>query len=462
MNIINSMVSGVRGTLGSVRSAASDSLTRATRHATVSRALNFYNGLVPPALRVKVGEPDDNVYINYAEIVVDKGVEFLFGEPLKISVGTDEDARGEEYLERVYSQAQRDEEFQEMAQDGATSGDAYLEISIGADGTPRVSVGDPNHYEIETFPHDVSRVMCFRCVYPVTDATTGKEVLFKKETTRADDGLSWTIRRFHSFDGGNSYSAIDGGLNWNRPFAPVYHAKNLPNPKVAYGKPDLTEPVLKLIAYISRLDSMCGKTVRVHSSPKPYAKGLKKQDLEWGTDGMLFLKGSTKDVDTEIGLLEMKGDLAGALSLRRVLREGLAEMTGVPEIASGKLDGVGNLSGLALRILYAPLIAKTRKKQLRYGRMIRECIEALMQIGGITGEVKLHWADALPGDEKEKVEVAEGKLRVGFSKQTVIASLGGDPTHEQEQRETDAGQTGRALVDALERGVMPDNRLLPA
>lgn len=462
MNIINSMVNGVRGLFGGTASGASESLSRATKHAATSRALTFYNGLIPPALRVKAGEPDDNVYINYAEIIVDKGVEFLFGEPLKISIGTDEDTRGEEFLERVYSQAQRDEEFQEMAQDGATSGDAYLEIIIGADGSPRVCVGDPNTYEIITDPHDVSRVVTFRCVYPLTDPTTGKSILYKKETTRADDGGSWAIRQFHSFDGGNSYSVIGDGLNWNRPFAPIYHAKNLPNPKVAYGKPDLTEPILKLIAYISRLDSMCGKTVRVHSSPKPYAKGLKKQDLEWGTDGMLFLKGSTKDVDTEIGLLEMKGDLAGALSLRRVLREGLAEMTGVPEIASGKLDGVGNLSGLALRILYAPLIAKTRKKQLRYGRMIKECVEALMSIGGITGEVKLHWADPLPGDEKERVEVAEGKLRVGVSTQSVLSELGYDATHEAAQRETHAGETGRALVDALERGVMPDNRLLPA
>lgn len=437
--------------LGLGRQKASERVTGA-----IARALAFYNGTVPGQLKVRAGEPDDNIYINYAEIIVDKGVEFLFGESLKISVGDEEDTSGEDYLEKVWPQAQRDEELQEMAEDAAISGDAYLKIHINRDGSPGVTVGNPDLYRIITDPHNVSRVTGYVCTYPITGAD-GKEILFKEETTRADDEKTWQIQSYHSYDKGKTWVAVGDNLTWHFPYAPIFHAKNLPRPKSAYGKADLTEPVLKLINYISRLDSLCGKTVRVHSTPKPWAKGIKKQDLQWSTDGMLFLgNGMTagqQSVDAEIGLLEMKGDLQGALAYRKVLREGLAEMTGVPEVASGKMESTGQLSGVALRILYGPLLKKTSKKQLRFGRIIKECAGALMAIGKIAGAVALHWADPLPGDEKEKVEVAEGKKRIGFSEQTLIRELGGDPEKERNQRELKSTDTATELLKQFDRGV---------
>ncbi len=452
MNVFSQMYSKVSNYFRNGRTLSTEEMRQVTRQTFRERAMAFYHGLVAPQLKVKDGEPDDNVYINYAAVIVDKGVSFLFGKPLVIGVGTDDDKRGEKYLEKVWPQSQRDEEFQEMAEDGANTGDVYLKINIEPNGSPRVTVGDPNCYELITDPHDVSRVVCYRCAYPVTDAA-GKTRLFKEETTRAEDGKSWSIRQYESNDEGATWMPVGMDVSWNFPFAPVFHAKNLPQPKSMYGKPDLTEPVLKLIAYISRLDSMCGKIVRIHSSPKPYAKNLKKQDLEWGTDGMLFLKPTGTQVDAEIGLLEMHNDISTALSLRKVLREGLAEMTGVPEVATGKVESTGQLSGVALRILYGPLIEKTEKKQLRYGRMIKECVVALLIIGGLAGlKVMLNWTDPLPGDEKAKVDVAEAKKRIGFSENTLIKELGGNPEHEREQREVESADAGTSLLNAFDQG----------
>lgn len=438
-----------------------EQIARLTRQAIIARALEFYHGLVAPQLKVKEGEPDDNVFINYAEVVVNKGVSFLFGNPLVITVGTDEDTSGAEYLEQFWPQAQRDEEFQEMAQDGAVSGDAYLKINVEADGSPRVTIGDPNTYEIVTDPHDVSRVVLYRCTYPVY-SDSGKEVLFKEETRRAADGRSWQIDQYESPDGGKAWTPVGQSLTWNFPFAPVFHAKNLPQPKSVYGKSDLTEAVLRVISYISRLDSMCGKIVRIHSSPKPWAKNLKPQDLKWGTDGMLFLQstggGGAIKVEQEIGLLEMTGDLASALELRKVLREGLAEMTGVPEVATGKVEATGQLSGVALRLLYGPLLDKTALKQLRYGRMIGDCARALIAFGKRVGKlkaefaVKLNWPNPLPGDELEQVEVAQGKKALGVSEDTLQREMGYDPRHEREMSKLNAPDAGAALPDASNSG----------
>jgi hypothetical protein len=455
MNYLNELYKRILNFIGGARGVANEQIARLTRQAVIGRALQFYYGLVPPQLKVKDGEPDDNVFINYADTIVDKGVSFLFGNPLVIGVtvgGTDDDKAGEEFLERVWSQAQRDEEFQEMAQDAAIAGDAYLKINIEPDGSPRVTVGDPTCYELLTDPHDCSRVVTYRCTYTLTDASS-KEYLFKEKTTRAADGKSWQVQQYESRDGGSAWLPVGAGVTWNFSFPPIFHCKNLPQPKSVYGKPDLSEAILRVIAYISRLDSMCGKIVRIHSSPKPWAKNLKKQDLEWGTDGMLFLKPTGTSAEAEIGLLEMSNDISTALAFRKVLREGLAEMTGVPEVATGKVESTGQLSGVALRILYGPLLDKTSKKVLRYGRMIKECAQALMIIGNIkNAKVKLNWADPLPGDELEKVNVAEGKQRVGFSQNTIIKELGGDPAHEATMREQESQSVGTTLLDAFNSG----------
>ena len=422
---------------------------------TVTRAINLYHGIMAPQLKVKAGDPDDNVLVNYAQIIVNKSVAFLFGKPLKISVGGDNDPRGEAYLEKVWSQGQRDEEFQELAQDAALVGHAYLKIVIDGQSTPRVVTLDPATMAVEVDPHEQSRVVSFVCEYPL-----GERAIFRETTTRSGDGRTWQIDQSVSHDGGKVFTPAGDSVTWNFSFPPIFHCKNLPNPRSVYGRPDLDEQIMRLVEYISRLDSMCGKIVRMHASPKPWARNLKRQDLEWGTDGMLFLNpagaigGGQKSVEAEIGLLEMHNDISTALALRAVLREGLAEVSGVPEIASGKVGALGQLAGVALRILYGPLIEKTELKRLRFGRMIRECVEALLVIGRIDkpGAVVLHWSDPLPGDELEKARVAEAKQRVGFSPDTLIRELGGDPKKELAQGRATAARVGSELLDGFNRG----------
>lgn len=461
MNYLNQLYQRILNLIGAGRGVVGEQVSRLMRQAVIARALEFYHGLIAPQLKVEDGQPDDNVFINYAEVIVNKGVSFLFGQPLVITVGKDEDKSGAEYLERVWPQAQRDEEFQEMAQDASCAGDAYLKINVEPDGSPRVTVGDPNCYEIVTDPHDVSRVVLFRCTYSVA-AESGKESLFKEETRRAEDGRSWQLDQYQSENGGKAWTPVGQGVTWNFPTPPIFHAKNLPQPKSPYGKADLTEPVLRVIAYISRLDSMCGKIVRLHSSPKPWAKNLKPQDLQWGTGGVLFLQaaggGGAMNLEQEIGLLEMQNDISTALSLRKVLREGLAEMTGVPEVATGKVETTGQLSGVALRLLYGPLLDKTGLKQLRYGRMIGDCVRSLVAYGKrvgvltVEGAVKLNWPNPLPGDELEQVQVAQGKRRLGVSEDTLQREMGYQPQHEREMSRLNAAEVRTYPLDAFTAG----------
>src|SRR6185369_9576981 len=67
-----------------------DQMVEAARRQLMTRANNAYAGqdlVINQPLKTQSGKPDDNVAINYAETIVDKGVAFLFGDDLNITVG---------------------------------------------------------------------------------------------------------------------------------------------------------------------------------------------------------------------------------------------------------------------------------------------------------------------------------------------------------------------------------------
>ncbi len=65
-------------------------------------ALAFYESNVPEQLKQKPYQPNDNLYINYAELIVDKSVEFLFGNGLEITIGSNDETTGEDYLKTIW------------------------------------------------------------------------------------------------------------------------------------------------------------------------------------------------------------------------------------------------------------------------------------------------------------------------------------------------------------------------
>ena len=62
--------------------------------------------------------------------------------------------------------------------------------------------------------------------------------------------------------------------------------------------------------------------------------------------------------------------------------QALHEATGIPELATGKLDNTGRLSGLALQILYALMIQKTESKRRTYGHAITETMRRALDLSG--------------------------------------------------------------------------------
>jgi hypothetical protein len=390
------------------------------RQETLARAWQFYQhnlGLRDKPLVVKVGQPDDNVCLNYAAIIVDKGVQFLFSQPPSIQVGDESQDSADQYLESVWPAEQRAVDLTALGVNGGVFGDVWLRIAL-TEGRPRVVVLDPLNVRAEWESDDYQRVR--KIVLQYHTNVDGKPVVVRETIERS--GTGWRIIEETSRLNSDSWSRTNETA-WNYPFPPVFHEQNLPIPNEFYGRADLTVDVMDAIRALWRLDSLVNRIIRQHAYPKPVAKGMRKQDLEFNSDSIAFLP----NVGQSIELVEMTGDLASAMNFRNVMRQGLAELTHIPEIATGRVENIGQLSGLALKILYGPLMARTEVKRRHYGGLIRRVTQALLEIGGVGAglPVTLQWADPLPNDPAQDVNRLETLQRAGvMSARTFAERMG--------------------------------------
>jgi hypothetical protein len=147
---------------------------------------------------------------------------------------------------------------------------------------------------------------------------------------------------------------------------------------------------------------------------------------------------------------------AGNVFARR-LEEAVHELTATPAIATGKLESVGALSGVALQVLYAPLTAKTEKKRGLYGDLLEEIGKRVLDIGnfGYENDVDVTWPETTPQDAKAEAETLAIHKTLGVSTDTILDKLGYDAAAEagNKQGEMDAeAEMGDRLLSAFERG----------
>jgi len=123
-------------------------------------------------------------------------------------------------------------------------------------------------------------------------------------------------------------------------------------------------------------------------------------------------------------------------------------------VTAGRLDNIGNLSGLALKILYGPLVRKTEVKRRLYGSMIESLTGALLEFGGYGPgyHVDIRWPEIIPSDPVTEAAAADALQRAGVSQSTVLSEMGYDPEAEAEKRASEQTNLGAALLTAFDRG----------
>lgn len=433
---------------------ARDELERQMRF---RRAWEAYHGEQPKPLKVRPGEPDDNARVNYARLIVNKGVSFLFGRDVAFELDETQRTREEEWLDRCWQSIGGMLLLQKLALNGAVCGHAWAKVlpaKVGrASGPvyPRVVVLDPANVSVGLAADDIEEIVWYKIQYNAVDPNNG-DPLVRRQWIRPD-GNGWQITDEESRNGSGWMTLAEE--RWPYAWAPVIDCQNLPLPNEFWGVSDLESDVLELSQGIDFVLSNLKKIIRYHAHPKTWGRGFDSQKLTVGIDGVIILNAP----DAELHNLEMESDLASSITLYDRLREALHEVSQVPEVATGKLDNVGQLSGLALQILYQPLMEKTEVKRRSYGALLVELNRRLLELGGFGPDNRtvLHWPELLPTDLMVERQAALIDQQLGASEDTLLEKLGYDPDLEREKRRTNEAQAGARMLDDIEHGEAVDD-----
>jgi len=450
------------------------------------KAWQFYGGDAPRALATEDGAFDDNVPLNFSQIIVDKGADFLFGTAPTFQVTdendeTDDDAQTD--LDEAWRLNRRDSTLLKLGINGGVTGCAAVklmpEFYDTDDGAyPRVALIDPSNLLIEWDAEDYEAVYRYTIQWSGVDPKDGKAFARRQKieptSGNARKTPSWTIRDEVSKDQQANWTTLSTST-WRYPWAPIFTAQNLPMPNEWWGLADLEDHVLRLVAKLEFLASNITRIIRHHAHPTTWGKGLSgKTDIDRTVNRLLKLP-----TGAEIGNLEMTSDLASSITQYRTLKEALHEITRVPEIATGRTENVGQLSGLALSILYGPLIDKTETKQSTYGPMLDDLNARMLELlgyddAGLTAATV--WPELLPSDPKAESETLTLHKELGIvSEQTIAEKLGYDYEAEQSKikeegggdaagtealRNFDAG-TGPGAEDGAGAAIQPEPEVIP-
>jgi len=414
------------------------------RMRAIADAWELYEGEAPAPLKRREGRPDDNIVLNLAGLIVDAGVDFLFGDDLVLDVDGDQAADElDAVLEQAWGGDLRMVRLQQLATNGGVAGQAVARIHGGGqDTTPRVIVVDPGMLAVVTDPDDEEMVLAY--------VLTWQARRDRRRQIIQPDGAGWLITDQKAVAGTEAWQPMSEVL-WGFPWPPIVAAQNLPAPNNWWGRPDLTKDVIATQDAVNRSLSTANRLARLHGHPKAWAKGISDdQELSGEPDEVLVLP----DENSEIGQLQPAANITEHLELYRAVKAALHEISRVPEIAAGKLENVGQLSGLAIRLLYGPLVRKTEVKRRLYGSLIAEVSRRVLDLAGAGFEhdIALRWPEMLPSDPVEEATAAEAKQRAGVSVATTLGEMGYDAQAEEELRVAEKTADGEALMSAFDRG----------
>jgi len=417
-----------------------------SRVEVIRKRWEAYYGKMPAVLKVRPGQIDDNVRLNYARMIVDKGVSFLFGQEVEFEIDETAETSAEEWLDAVWQANRKMSLLQSAALIGGVTGHTFLKI-IPNEPYPRLVPIDSETMTVNLAPDDYQTILSYQISYTSQDPKTKKPIGVRQIIER--DGQRWKI----TDQVGDTERLIWSTVNetvWPYDFSPIVDCQNLPAPGEFWGCSDLEDDVLEIIRAINFIASNTARIIRFHAHPKTWGKGFAAKDLRIGVDETIILPGD----NAELRNLEMQSDLASSLAYLDHLRQALHEISRVPEVATGNLDRAGSLSGVALQILYQPLLEKTGTKRLLYGDMLVELNRRLLAIGGFgeDNHTFIHWQELIPSDPLQERQAALIDQQLGVSRDTILQKLGYDPDLELQKNQVSSDQLGESLLTAFDKG----------
>jgi hypothetical protein len=417
------------------------------------RRWQYYNGDHPRPLKIKAGQPDDNVLVNLSRMIVDKGVAFLFGKEIEFQIEEGNTTEDEQFLDDVWDANGKMSLLQNIALNGGVCGHVYVKIVPDGitteDGRTMTRLVNLDPAIVRPFwsTDDLSDVLWYKIEY---EGASPRGQVFKKQMIERQDNGTWLVTDYAA-EGLKMYREV-GKTVWPYSFAPICDWQNMPAPNVYFGASDLEDVVMN--DAINFLASNLLRIIRYHAHPKTVGTGFKATELATGVDEMVVLP----NADAKVFNLEMQSDLESSRQYLSDLIGLYLRVSRIPNLDPVNIN-VGALSGFALRILYGDLLEKNDVKRLTYGEGIKELNRRLLAIAGKQGvkPARIVWQNPLPENKTELTAQLDNEInKLGVtSKESASQDLGRDYKVEQERMANEKqgeDSIGSVLLRAFEQG----------
>jgi hypothetical protein len=383
---------------------------------------NYYKGVTTKWLKQDIARDgtvtDDNVNINLAKRVVNKGNNLLFGKGLTWQIDSLRTTPEEQVLDSIWGGLERRNMFlTELGVSGGIYGDVYIQILVDKNGNISLKSLKPSSVFITPNDYDDDADL-----FDIRWSKLGRNyrLLHYRNDNDTWDYLTEVWER-------NKWVSYIEPVTWNYDWAFITHGKNLPNPHTYYGLSDLDD--IEINDTINQVASNMNKVIRLFAHPVIWGTGFAKSDLD--TSAVLM----SSNPQAKLEALQLANALGDTQTFFKTLKSITAEITGIPE-SDPEILNIGTKSGFALEVLLNDAILKTGVKRNFYGATIIETNRRLAELSGFSNDVttKLFWANPLPKDVREQIEedtfALENKL---VSKKTIATKIGYDYEAEQEQ-----------------------------
>lgn len=444
---------------------------------------DLYEGRHPdtlPVVRGTEGRPDvnDNVKYNASGLTVKRGVSALMGgldqeimfalqeesgEDSEVAnteteasdeiAGDPGDSPDQAWLEAAWTANSKVALLQNIATNGGVCGHFFVRLyEKGAKfdpSMPRILNLDPAYCCPVWDEDDYDVLLGYKIQFPTMNKRV-RRTLIEPDVEDLEDFdptavEKWLITDQVSIGESRDWETLSDPVTWDYPFAPILDAQNLPKPNEYWGMADIEDDVAGLNLAMNRALSSMQRILRLYGHPRPWVAGVSANQigiLIQGVDRIITLPDNAV-----LNQLEMTGDLSGALDFLRQLKSAFSDIAANPQVDPEKLGTMGGLSGVALRILYQPLLEQTGTKRGTYGPFLQELNRRVLVLGNITpSPVTVRWPDPLPKDVKETTEALVAARELGLSQETALETLGHDPALEEERRQNDASGMGVMLA----------------
>jgi hypothetical protein len=374
---------------------------------------------------------------NYSKAIIDKSVSWLCGKGWKIECRKGSEALAERVNE-VWKANNSDVLLRQLGIIGGVTGNAYIIVTI----VTHDQKGKPlrkNDWRI------LVNTIDSRFVFPIFSSNDPQRPLRQVLIQYPETGVSPAGKPYRLYSVVISEDSFQEFYD-AEPTEPkpnqfnrinVVHIPNQLSLDSPYGLSDLENVAEVNIAYnevTNKIDSI----IDYHADPVTCVYGARVSSLEKGANRVW----SNIPVEGRVENLELDSDLKATFEYRKQIKEELSQLSEVPEVAfDSKNFSLTNTSGLAMQMMFQPLIEKTIRKQSLYGRGLCEAsgliVDALKLIGEpveelaeakevvASREFSVSFVSILPRDEQAELDRALKKRELGvWSHAELIRRLG--------------------------------------